>query len=604
MAAARTSGGESSGLIYTPVDRTKEAKKGGVLKTALGEETTTWDPSQSGAQFRGELFSTMLSAKSAIGKAPVGEYTGEIMEKWEVAPDGLTMTFTMRPNAHFAPLPPTNGRRVDIEDIKQSWDYYLKVGNRRADVFNSISPGAPVVSYSTPDSKTFVLKLAAPDVSIYDYLSSSSYPVVLTKEAINGVFDLRSTPIGSGPMYVKDHEPSSRSVLEKNPGYHLPGPHIQTYEQYYIKEYATLRSQLRAGNIHLLDEQDVQPTDLLPLKREVPDLLMVKEDVAADQGQQFFGYKDDPLAIFRDERVRQALSMSYDRDLWIDTFYNVKNFENEGLPVATKWSLGGIPANVQGRWLLDAQNKIKGQEMGDAAKYFAYNPAEAKKLLAAAGFPNGADSESHHIITADYGGNHPKMIEVLLSMAQEAGFRIKIVPENYATSYRNNYRDVKGAFAGTSFVRVSLNNEADPTNRFYAQYHSTGDLFKGFDVNGRVAGAGDPVLDDLVVKMRREFDLDKRIAISHEVQRRDAAEAVLHPLPRWLRDLLAGLAGGWQLRRLQGRHCLVDLLHGRHQGTAQEDLARLVGTPVPFDTVRRASPNRRSAVFQCPSTGC
>src|SRR5688572_7794662 len=122
------SGGESSGLIYTPVDRTKEAKKGGVLKTALGEETTTWDPSQSGAQFRGELFSTMLSAKSAIGKAPVGEYTGEIMEKWEVAPDGLTMTFTMRPNAHFAPLPPTNGRSVDIEDIKQSWDYYLKVG--------------------------------------------------------------------------------------------------------------------------------------------------------------------------------------------------------------------------------------------------------------------------------------------------------------------------------------------------------------------------------------------------------------------------------------------------------------------------------------------
>jgi ABC-type transport system substrate-binding protein len=114
------------------------------------------------------------------------------------------------------------------------------------------------------------------------------------------------------------------------------------------------------------------------------------------------------------------------------------------------------------------------------------------------------------------------MIEVLLQMAQEAGFRIKAVPENYATSYRNNYRDVRGDFAGTSFVRVSLTNEADPTNRFYAQYHSTGDLFKGFDVNGRVPGAGDPQLDDLVVKMRREFDLDKRIAIGHEVQRRDA----------------------------------------------------------------------------------
>jgi ABC-type transport system substrate-binding protein len=214
--------------------------------------------------------------------------------------------------------------------------------------------------------------------------------------------------------------------------------------------------------------------------------------------------------------------MSYDRDLWIDTFYSVKEFEDEGLPLQTRYCMGGMTANVQGKWLLDAQNKIKGQELGDAAKFFTYNPAEAKKLLSAAGYPNGLETESHHVTTADYGAQAPKMIEVLLAMAADAGFTIKIVPEAYATAYRNNYRDAKGNFEGTSFVRVSLNDQDDPTNRLFSQYHKSGDLFKGFDVNGRTPGAGDPALDDLVVKMRGEFDLERRIALAHEVQKIDA----------------------------------------------------------------------------------
>src|SRR5207249_5299325 len=93
-----------SGLIYNPVDTTKQAKKGGTYKAATGEETTTWDPTQSGASFRGELFSTLLRPKSALGQAPIGEYEGDLAESWEVSPDKLTMTFKIRPNAHFAPI--------------------------------------------------------------------------------------------------------------------------------------------------------------------------------------------------------------------------------------------------------------------------------------------------------------------------------------------------------------------------------------------------------------------------------------------------------------------------------------------------------------------
>ena len=43
---------------------------------------------------------------------------------------------------------------------------------------------------------------------------------------------------------------------------------------------------------------------------------------------------------FQDERVRQAVSMSWDRDLYISAYYNADNFQQAGLPVDTAWSSG------------------------------------------------------------------------------------------------------------------------------------------------------------------------------------------------------------------------------------------------------------------------
>ena len=72
-----------SNLVFTPVDRTKEAKKGGILPQAIGEESTSWNPTQSGSQLRSELYSTILQPKSAIGKAPIGEYVGVALPEWK-----------------------------------------------------------------------------------------------------------------------------------------------------------------------------------------------------------------------------------------------------------------------------------------------------------------------------------------------------------------------------------------------------------------------------------------------------------------------------------------------------------------------------------------
>ena len=91
----------------------------------------------------------------------------------------------------------------------------------------------------------------------------------------------------------------------------------------------------------------------------------------------------------------------------------------------------------------------KSKEFGSDGKYYQHDVAEAKKLLGAAGFPNGLDTDSYHITTAENGVDFPRQVETLIGMSQEAGLRIKIAPVAFANEYQR-VRDAKGNFEGMS----------------------------------------------------------------------------------------------------------------------------------------------------------
>ncbi len=523
-------GGQSAGLLTKAVDSTKQAKRGGILKTQRPTDVQTWDPyvvSSPTAWHETKVYEHLLSAKPGYFEPYAGEVDPGLAESFELSPDKTQITFKLRTNAKLDPRPPTNGRPVTSEDAIFSWNRFEATAGRRADVSNKINPSAAIVSMSAPDANTVVVKTAFPDSTLLIQLATGAERFqVLPKEA-ESQFDPRLEMRGSGPFYMSEYKPSIGFTYKRNPGYwNTQQPYIDGMDVPILGEYASALAQFRSGSIWVYDDVGagslIRSEDILPTKRDVPEIGLFTSQLNAPTGRGFYGFEgglqQSPLV---DQRVRQAFSMALDRDLWIDTFFNVSPLKSQGIAVETRWTSMINPVH-QG-WWLDPQ----GKDFGPNAKYYTRNIAEAKKLLSAAAFPGGVEFASHHLITADYGRDFPKMIEVVLGMVADAGIKIRIEPSGFTSDFRRKFADSQGAFDGLCYANLTA---TEVGQWLAAVYNSTGSLYKGFSPNSNRA-AGDPYMDDTTLKINREFDTKKRWAMAHELQRYEADKQYMFPFP-------------------------------------------------------------------------
>jgi peptide/nickel transport system substrate-binding protein len=226
-----------------------------------------------------------------------------------------------------------------------------------------------------------------------------------------------------------------------------------------------------------------------------------------------FGWLPADKSPFLDERVRQAVSMSVDRDLHLDTFHNVTKFRSEGLPVETRWNTA-IAASNEGWWL-----DPKGKDFGPNAKYFQYNLAESKKLLGAAGYPNGFETVSNYVT----GPELPTLqyAEVVDGTISDLGIKSKVRSVDYLKEYVPQFRDGHGQFEGWGYMSTAGGATGGSAIGALAnEYWSKGGAaFHGFSLSGKNDQSGDPQVDAIVEKARVEQDPKKRRALVFELQR-------------------------------------------------------------------------------------
>jgi peptide/nickel transport system substrate-binding protein len=509
------SGASESSLVTKPQDTTKDARRGGIYKGSIATDAGGWDPHVRGAWFGtlgGLLYSRLTIVKPGEGDTTSGDIIGDLSEGWEFSPDGLTATFKLRQNAKWQPVAPVNGRAVDAEDVAATWNRFKTVSGTRATIDNTVNPDAPVVSVSASDSRTVVMKLALPAVTLPSLLAASVGQAfhILPKEAGDG-YDPRRVQIGSGPFYVGEHVASSHIHLKRNPGfYDAQRPYFDGMEFPIVSEYATALAAFRNGQIY---QYAIRPEEVLGVKRDVPDLAMYQSDLTIPQATLFFGYKNTPKGMFRDKRLRQAYSMSIDRELFAETWFNVSNFTSQGLPVQTAWS-SAVPANEYRGWWMDPRDK----NFGPNGKFYEHNVAEAKKLVAAAGFQSGVDYISTRA-GGNYGPEYDRQIEILEGMAADAGFRAQTNVVQYQNDLIPNYQNVQGEFEGIAWM-LRPQSSSDPIDKLAENLFSkSGDNFIGVDPAGKGDHSGDPYVDDQIRKSRIERDSDKRRQIMADLQR-------------------------------------------------------------------------------------
>jgi peptide/nickel transport system substrate-binding protein len=522
-----SSGGTDSGLVYRPVDTTSQAKPGGTFKSYLTADVTTFDllatTSFSASALIG-VYAYQRLFKYVPGKYPElsrGEAEGDAVESYEYSGDKLQLTLKIRPNLKLDPRAPTNGRPLDAEDVVFSWNKFVRVSPFHADLaYNAdTSPGAPVESVSAPDKNTVVMKLKQPDPELVKLLAFERLFWVMPRES-DGGFDPKGEIRGSGPWFLDQNTPSAFRSWTKNPDYYVKGrPFADKLEQPIVTEYATRLSQFKAGNIW---NSVVTQEDAIPTKKDNPVLLLTQADSYPIYPSTLaFGYGagDTP---WKDERMRRAVSMVMDRELIIDVDSNRKSFADQGVDLKPRIHTV-IGCGAEGYWADPTDKKNESW-----ASVYSYNLAEAKKLMSAAGFPNGVDTLLHFNGESQYGQVYTNRAQLIAGMLADGGVRAKLDPRpyqndwvpNYHYGYTKAYDPKRTTFKGfTGIIYRAVTGYPTVATQIYSNYDAAGTRFEGATPNGQNPQDGDPEVNALIDKIRREFDENKQRSLAQDLQK-------------------------------------------------------------------------------------
>jgi peptide/nickel transport system substrate-binding protein len=508
------SGGSSAGpssLIYKPQNTTAQAKPGGTYKSFTSSDVSGFDYlGATGNRDRTEgnfVYSRLFKWKPGILEPARGEIDGDLVDTWEIAPDNLSITMKLKAAAKWDPRPPTNSRPLDSEDVKFSLDRLHQVSLYRNDWFEDLGKGGPISGVETPDASTVKLKLAFPLAALFDYLGNTLGLFVMPKES-DGKFDPKKDMRGTGAWLLDKYEPSVGMEYKRNPNWYLKDrPFLDGWSQPIIPEYAQQLAQFRAGNIW---GGVVRQEDIIQTKKDLPQLLLIQGEYGPTAPGIFFGW----ASPFKDVRLRQAMSMLIDRETFARTFSNMDQFQSNGIDLALVYD------NFLGRGWGDYWLDPTGKDAGPDAGNLKYNPSEAKKLLSAAGYPNGLSTTFYGPTGNPYGPDYTRAAQALAGMVNEGGIKVTFQEVGYSNDYVPNY-NYNQYFDGISiFVNTTYGGVA---NNLRTNYHSNSvqdrSPFAPSKIGKPPAADRDTTLDGLIEKLLRERDRNKAVEDAHEIQR-------------------------------------------------------------------------------------
>lgn len=293
--------------------------------------------------------------RTPLGTVDAEKTEGDLAESWESSKDLKTWAFRLRKGVEFH----QGYGEFTAEDVVFSL-------NRAKDKKTSVyyKSYQPIGKIQVVDKYTvrIHLKTAQTALSLLPNLLDWQSGMVLSKKASEKLGDkLKSTPIGTGPYMLKEFVPQERLVVARNDNYFRGKPGFEQIVFSMLPDSSSRTIAFKAGELEIMDmDREQRAIDQV----KGPGVLVE----SFGPGSVHKLHIDRNRKPLNDLRVRKAIAYAINRD-------DIIRFIGGDVAVPI-YSV--IPANF-----------IGGLESVPERLKYNHDPAQAKKLLAEAGLPNG-----------------------------------------------------------------------------------------------------------------------------------------------------------------------------------------------------------------------
>ena len=412
-------GGSKSGSTATSGTASSAAGSStGSINTAgftvqYGSNPETLDPALNSAVDGGNTIITVFETLLIINEN--NEAVPGQAESWTTSEDGLTWTFTMRDGLKWS-----DGSELNAKDFEYSFKrmanpdtaapyaetclgmidgFEEAAGFPDADGNPTVEPNLDALNVkASDDGKTLTIVLGYP-CSYFDKIAAFAAMSPVQKATVEANGDAWCTSpdtyVCNGPYMITEWTPSERIVLTKNPNYVGGWDNSKIVSDsitlLLLEDSSASFAAYNSGEAVLI--KDV-PTDEIPSLTKAEDGGDFYVDTILGTYYVSLNLKRD---AFKDAKVRKALSLAIDRDYVANTIMQ---------------GTYSTADSIVGPGIVDEKGNFhdNGNAPYISADYEA-NLAEAKKLLAEAGYPNGegyptieysCNDADYHVPLAEY----------------------------------------------------------------------------------------------------------------------------------------------------------------------------------------------------------
>jgi peptide/nickel transport system substrate-binding protein len=348
---------EPTEAAVAPTEAPAEPVVGGSVSRAITTEPTSLDPH--GPPGSGQNVILPYIYDTLVYRDMENKSQPYLAKSWEVADDGMTITFELRDDVTFHDGTPLNA------------DAVVFTFNRFKEAKTSPSAGlATMDGVEALDEYTVQFSFSKPSATFFSTLASP-YAGIVSPTAVEADSEaFGQQPVGSGPFKLKEWQQGTAVVLERNPDYqwspgiitNLGAPFIENVSFKVIPDASTQLAAMQAGEVDLIFVNS--PSHIAKLKEDSNvNLIEARLNSLIYLG---FNLANTPLD---DMAVRQALAHAINKQEIVEA------------------ALGGVgePAFApMAATLPGFDPSLKEYELG-------YDPELASSMLAEAGFVAGDD---------------------------------------------------------------------------------------------------------------------------------------------------------------------------------------------------------------------